>query len=395
MNTISFAAFCLSSQLALSVPRAEAAGDPSMVLKSMRARIAMDIGAARYDSLETWRDSARSAERALRINGFTPLEEYAIHLLSGKYARLLEPDSLRQLDSPEYEAKTAVERDPLSVNIAEDYVGKLSAIRAGIQSDSGLTEEERGFLSLLAVQMRYRVRAQEDTTQAIADSQLAEVNRLADAFLAAYPYTRRADFVRNAIRPEWRPSEWGIALGAGFGMAWFAGELGRTQRNSSVQVGLAAALTWRRIYGEFDVESIVSGKRRDLTIDDEVWPKKLDSDISRFVIGGGPILLDGSAFRLIALAQVGVTLFDVSENDKDRNGFESDPVFGPSFGLSGILDWKIVKGGSAGEMGDWGLRFRSAWIRPGLGNVVPELEGSYTNFALEVYMRVRNKVKVD
>lgn len=366
-----------------------------MILKSMRARIAMDIGSNRYDSLKTWRDSARSAERALRINGFTPLEEYAIHLLSGKYARLLEPDSLRQLDSPEYEAKTAVERDPLSVNIAEDYAGKLSAIRAGILSDSGLTEEERGFLSLLAVQMRYRVRAQEDTSQAIADSQLAEVNRLADAFLAAYPYTRRADFVRNAIRPEWRPSDWGMALGGGFGAAWFAGEIGKTQRNSSIQVGLEAALTWRGVYGELGVESIISGKKRDLTIDGEAWPKNLDSDISRFVIGGGPVLLDGSAFRLIALAQVGITLFDVSETDKDRNGFASDPVAGPSFGLSGILDWKIIKGRSAGEMGDMGLRFRSAWIRPGLGHVVPELEGYYTNFALEAYMRVRNRVRAD
>lgn len=384
-------AFLMLSGLAA----AQAAPSDSLpgLLRSMRTRIALDIGAGKYDSLMQWRDSARGAERDLRINGFSPFELFAIHLLAGRYGFLLDADTLSAVVSMPYRRKVVTGSDPLSANIEEDYARRLHYVRKRIAEEPSLNREDREFLGLFALHLALMADIPGEAQVKEPGPTLDEQNRAAKAFLSNHPGSRFASYVREHIHFEFEVTPWSFGLEIGGGPAGYTGELDRTLKGGGPLV-FAFLWTWRGLYTELGMDLLNSDKRRDLAVEGETWPASLKSQLFRAYLGGGPILYDGPYFRFAALGQAGFAGIDVPEKPKEKNGLEANPSMDPAYGLAAVADWKTWAKRESWREGYMGFRLRYGYVWPGLDATLPELAGRYHYWALEFVMEFRGTRRV-
>ena len=229
-----------------------------------------------------------AAEAGNPYRAFLPVEYWLLSFWSEEYNILLEEAKQFSADidwqgenywemperyRPSSLLRMIAENDRLSQEVgrksAESYLPLTVTIDA-----AALNSEEKAFLKLWLYSILFT------PNRVDQDTEMAEQNEMADAFLEEYSGSEYSDYTRRFIRYRFKPSDWGFGYELFLGYNPLTGGLNRHFGNS-IAGGFAFNVLYRKLDLSLRFNYASAKSRREVIHQGVTWP----ADIGGYLVG--------------------------------------------------------------------------------------------------------------
>lgn len=297
-----------------------------------------------------------------------PGEIFMIRYWTGEYEQLV--SSIIDLDQEElarYSRKISPPRDMMYVKLIERSWENLEMLENNIL-DSSLDTQQKDFLLLY---LNYMV-----SGEPLMKMDQEEVNEMANLFMETYPESPYEEYLRNNIRYQYVPNDWGLGVEFFTGYGLLTGDLSG-QYSNTVIVGFDFDLEYKKFTLYLRGYIGIGKLKRDREFSTGIWEKGATSNIGIPEASFGYAVLDNKTVKLSPFAGIGGIEITAPQPDIDKYPeLEDASLYSTVYTLGINLDVKLGWDTSAHLMYNvpkdksyWFLRVRYGYTLPQLNEV--------------------------
>lgn len=245
-------------------------------------------------------------------------------------------DSLAQVPLQERRGRIAPPQDMLWSKMYERAHLYLESVYLNIQQ-APLSREEKDMLSLMVRDLL------ENNSTRITDDKQLEINQACTDFLNAYPDSPYARFVREQLRFEFAPANWGFEMAWSLGYLGHAGDLAHYLPGNGF-MGLDIDIYYKRfMFGGLINIAFDPKIRQDITFaPDLVWPANTSSTNMSASLMAGFQVADSKDIAFTPYIGIGAfTLEPAGKTRKDYPELRGHSLERASLLFGFFLDYKL------------------------------------------------------
>lgn len=194
-----------------------------------------------------------------------------------------------------------------------------------------------------------------------------DLNKLANAFLSAFPESKYAAYTKEYIRYEFGPTDYGFGINLGMGARLNSGDIKRTIDDGMV-FGLGFVVTSSK--WDYDLRFLVGPVQllKDIPVQSKTWPKGSSGNYMNFEFSVAHNLLDSKKHKLAPSVGMGLTEFSPIQDSINNNSYYQDikvDLFSVVLGINYQFKY-LIKGRGPGDhfnnfFGCINVRYAISW----------------------------------